>query len=181
MNAENAITLAQNEDATLAQNEVSQTQTQTQAEFEAELELNPILLDIEDIAKFAEMAKQLQSKSRSFSLVAKSYIFTTSVEMVAQNASKLRGKEAEAYYDQNIKFTSVVGYFQGTSEKMIDGKRVCQTRWTNENLNVNFGVMLSRATAPIPIGTPIEIVYLRDEACKGSVGTVKIYDIFLLV
>jgi len=204
----NAITIAQNEATALAQtetenenelaqaleqseneNELAQALEQSenenelaQAEFEAELKKHPILFNIDDLVKFTELAKELSLKKRSVSLVTKSYMFTTSAEMVAQNAAKLKGKEGELYYEQNIGFASVVGYFQGSFERMANGKRSCQTMWANEEgSSVNFGVQLARATANIPIGTPIEIVYLRDEACKGSAGTVKIYDIFLLV
>lgn len=157
-------------------------------------------ISIEDFVRATELAKELKNKQRGASIVPKYHEFTTSVKMVEDNANQIKEtdktKEAEkrqAYIEQNMPFTSTVGFFQGVSQQIItqletietgevkNEKTQWVTSWINENgLFVNFGVQLARACEKLEKGTPIEIVFSHEEPTKNG-GTVKIYEVYPLI
>jgi hypothetical protein len=152
-------------------------------------------INIEDFLKAIELAKTLKEKARGVSIVPKIFEFTTSVAMVESNASKLKDKEREAYITQNMPFTSTIGFFQGTVEELVDKVENLETgevrtqekrfitRWINEDgLWISLGVQLARCCKFIEKGTPVEIVYIKDEPVKSKAGAVvKIYEVYPLI
>jgi hypothetical protein len=152
--------------------------------------------DIAEFTQFIESAKELKTKKRGVSIVPKYFEFTTSVAQVETNAGKLKEpKEREAYIAQNMPFTSTIGFFQGVIEETVTKLENTETgevkteetrkitRWVNEDgLHINFGAQLARCVEHLKIGTPIEIVYVKDEAVKSKTGAVvKIYEVYPLI
>lgn len=93
----------------------------------------------------------------------------------------------------SIPQTKCKGIFQGITFEPVTridketGEEVSQTqkivKWiTPEGLFINFGAQLIRAVEYLPIGTPIEIQYIRKEPVQSIQGAnVKIYEVYPLI
>lgn len=173
-----------------------ETTTENQQGQSTEVAVPQQFIDIEDFLRAIEESKKLKGKTRGVSLVPKVWEFSTSVQMIEQNAKNIKDhQEREKYIAQNMSFTSTIGFFQGTIEEMVDkvetnesGETRTQekrfiTRWINEDgLWISLGVQLARCCKFIAPNTPIEIVYSHDEPVKSKAGAVvKIYEVYPLI
>jgi hypothetical protein len=183
---------------TLVQNDVElepeMQVLQTQHHQNTDLALAPSEFDPSAYQALVESAKDLKSLRRGASIVPKYFEFTTSVESVYTNAEKQKNdKDKQAYLEMNLPLTSTLGIFQGVSEEITEkteaetGEITRTTRkiakWVNEEgLFINFGAQLVRTLEHIPLGTAIEIVFLKEEAVQSTQGaTVKIYEVYPLI
>ena len=153
----------------------------------------PTSFDVEQYQTLLESTLNLEKKKRTVSIVPKYYEFTTSLEDVQKAAEKKKGEEKEKFLEMSIPQTKCKGIFQGITVEPVTrideetGEEISQTRkivkWiTPEGLFINFGAQLIRAVEYLPIGTPIEIQYIRKEPVQSIQGAnVKIYEVYPLI
>lgn len=162
---------------------------------ETNLQVQASTYDFEEYQRLVSEAEGLKNKKGKVSIVPKYYEFKTSLEEVMKNAEKKKGKEREQYLEMAIEDTKTQGFYEGVQEQDVSSidketgevmtfKREV-VRWIGaEGLYINFGKQLIGAfqRANVPLGTPVEIQFVREEKVKSKEGaTVKIYEIYPLI
>lgn len=164
-------------------------------EEESELQVQASTYDFEEYQRLVSEAEDLKNKKGKVSIVPKYYEFKTSLGDVMKNAEKKKGKDREQYLEMALEDTKTQGFYEGIHELEVSSidkesgeilTSMRQTvRWIGaEGLYINFGKQLINAfqRADVPLGTPVEIQFVREEKVKSKEGaTVKIYEIYPLI
>jgi len=146
-----------------------------------------------DVTASEKDLSKLSKLNKSKGITPKYFEFTLSVDMVEksyqdelkQAKNDKQREEARSFYEKSLKKTAQRFLFKGyTQRRDENSKLITYIVLENETgFYLNQGAQLVRVfqTLNIPIGTAVEIEFLREEAVMTKEGaSVKIYEVYLL-